>query len=274
MAKSIAPIFANAQTPSTENLAKALGQVAASGGGDTFDGRELLRMDKTGDWSYGQDVMEVEPEQDEFAINPFSFQHGYICWKDEAVVGERMVPVSEPLPVREELPQTGAAWDEQLRFDLQTVDDENPVELLYKVTSHGGKKAVRKLTQKIVSKIAANSPYIVPVITVGNDYYKHKKYGRIYTPVINVVAWLNLEGEPEEVDHNALEAPAEEEEPKKASKRSNGKRSSGKRSNGTRSAKKEEPKTEPEEEAEEAEPEEQPVATPRAGRRGRRRQSA
>lgn len=254
--------------PTAETLAKSLGQVAAAGGGDTFDGRELLKMDKTGEWMYGQEGMEVEPNKDEFAINPFSFQHGFICWKDEAVVGERMVPISNPLPAREDLGETGASWDEQLRFDLQTVGDEAPVELLYKITSHGGKKAVRKLAAEIVNRISAGSGYIVPVVTLDNDYYKHKKYGKIFTPIFNIVTWMNLEGEVETMAAagRALEAPAEEEAPVEKPKSS---RRSSSRTKKAETKPKAEPKPEPEDEGEEEENE--PVQTPR---RGRRRRSA
>ena len=36
------------------------------------------------------------------------------------------------------------------------------------------------------------------------DHYAHKSYGKIYTPVFEVIEWISMDGEPEV----AAEAPA------------------------------------------------------------------
>jgi hypothetical protein len=36
------------------------------------------------------------------------------------------------------------------------------------------------------------------------DHYAHKSYGKIYTPVFEVIEWVSMDGEPEV----AVEAPA------------------------------------------------------------------
>jgi hypothetical protein len=46
----------------------------------------------------------------------------------------------------------------------------------------------------------------VPVVKLGKDHYTHKSYGRIYTPVFEVVEWVSMSGE-------ATEAEAEEAAP-------------------------------------------------------------
>jgi len=35
----------------------------------------------------------------------------------------------------------------------------------------------------------------VPVVRLKKEHYQHKSYGRIFTPVFEVVEWLTLEGE-------------------------------------------------------------------------------
>jgi hypothetical protein len=40
---------------------------------------------------------------------------------------------------------------------------------------------------------------------LGKEHYQHKSYGRIYTPVFEVVRWVSMEG-----DAVASEAPADE----------------------------------------------------------------
>jgi hypothetical protein len=42
----------------------------------------------------------------------------------------------------------------------------------------------------------------VPVVRLKKEHYQHKSYGRIFTPVFDVVEWLTLDGEAEK------EAPA------------------------------------------------------------------
>jgi hypothetical protein len=46
----------------------------------------------------------------------------------------------------------------------------------------------------------------VPIVRLSKDHYSHKSYGRIYTPVFEVVEWVGMDGEgaTEEAD----EAPA------------------------------------------------------------------
>jgi hypothetical protein len=35
----------------------------------------------------------------------------------------------------------------------------------------------------------------VPIVTLGKDHYQHKSYGRIYTPVFEIVEWVSMDGE-------------------------------------------------------------------------------
>jgi hypothetical protein len=51
----------------------------------------------------------------------------------------------------------------------------------------------------------------VPVVRLKKEHYTHKSYGRIYTPVFDVVSWVSLEG-PAAAEPEA-EAEAEEEAP-------------------------------------------------------------
>jgi hypothetical protein len=43
----------------------------------------------------------------------------------------------------------------------------------------------------------------VPIVKLKKDHYAHKSYGKIYTPVFEVVEWVSMDGESE-----AEEAPA------------------------------------------------------------------
>jgi hypothetical protein len=45
------------------------------------------------------------------------------------------------------------------------------------------------------------------------DHYTHKSYGRIYTPVFEIVEFVSMDGKAEEAEAPAEEAPAAEAAP-------------------------------------------------------------
>jgi hypothetical protein len=51
----------------------------------------------------------------------------------------------------------------------------------------------------------------VPVVHLKKDHYTHKSYGRIYTPVFEVVEFVSMDGKADEAE--AEEAPAAEAAP-------------------------------------------------------------
>lgn len=187
--------FASAGMPSNiDAMAKNLSQLSNSGEGPTaFNGRELLKLTKQGEWIYGMDGVEAEGL---IAVNPESFQIGFISWgKKSNVLGERMTPVTNPIS-RDELPDTGFDWDEQLQMELQIVSGpDEGVELIYKTTAHGGKEAVRNIARAIAGAIVDNPAYCVPVVKLETTNYKHKQYGKIYKPVFSIVNWASLSGD-------------------------------------------------------------------------------
>jgi hypothetical protein len=85
------------------------------------------------------------------------------------------------------------------------------MEARYTVTSVGGKKAVQALAVAIAEQVEKNQAKPVPVVRLKKDHYTHKSYGRIYTPVFEVVEFVSMDGKAEEVE--AEEAPAAEAAP-------------------------------------------------------------
>jgi len=92
--------FELANLPPVSSLSVALRQLDKDVGPA---GSVILKMDKRGDWVFGADQTEVD-EGTLWAVNPFSFVHGYIAWGDGEVLGEKMVSVSHPLPEMEAAP--------------------------------------------------------------------------------------------------------------------------------------------------------------------------
>jgi hypothetical protein len=197
--------FALANLPPVTSLSTALRALEAEAGPA---GVVILKMDKTGHWVFGADQTEVEADAT-WAINPFSFIHGFIAWGDGEVLGEKMVSVSAPLPEMDAAP-AGAkrGWETQVGMSLKCLSGEDKdMEARFSSTSVGGKRAVQTLAVAIANQVEADQTKPVPVVRLKKDHYSHKSYGKIYTPVFEIVEWVGMDGD------SAPEAEAIEEAP-------------------------------------------------------------
>jgi len=197
--------FKSAGLPAVSSLSTALrvaAQSAAPAGGVV-----ILKMDRTGHWVFGADQDEVEPGS-KWAVNPYSFVHGFIAWGDGSVLGEKMAPMTEPLPeVDAAPPGASKGWEMQIGFSLKCISGEDAgMEARYTATSVGGKRSVQTLALAVAEQAEKDQTKIVPVITLGRDHYQHKSYGRIYTPVFDVQEWVSMDG-PEAKADAAEESP-------------------------------------------------------------------
>jgi hypothetical protein len=198
--------FKGANLPAVASLTTALRTIVSEIGPS---GSVILKMDKTGHWVFGGDQTEVESDST-WAVNPFSFIHGFIAWGDGEVLGEKMVSVSEPLPEMEAAPPNAKrGWEAQIGMSLKCLSGEDKgMEARYTVTSVGGKKAVQALAVAIAEQVEKDQSKPVPVVHLKKDHYTHKSYGRIYTPVFEVVEFVSMDGESDAPAAEA-EAPAE-----------------------------------------------------------------
>jgi len=118
----------------------------------------------------------------------------------------------EPLPEVGEAP-AGAdkGWEMQVGFSLKCISGEDSgMEARFTATSVGGKRSVQALALAVAEQADKDQTKIVPVVTLGKDHYQHKSYGRIYTPVFDVVEWMSMDGPAAEAE---AEAPAAEAAP-------------------------------------------------------------
>ena len=199
--------FKQAGLPAVSSLSSALrvaAQSAAPAGGTV-----ILKMDRTGHWVFGADQDEVEPGS-KWAVNPYSFVHGFIAWGDGQVLGEKMAAMTEPLPEVEAAPPGASkGWEMQIGFSLKCLSGEDAgMEARYTATSVGGKRSVQELALAVAEQADKDSSKIVAVVTLGKDHYQHKSYGRIYTPVFDVQEWVGMNGPEAQADEPQAE-PAE-----------------------------------------------------------------
>jgi hypothetical protein len=207
-------VFKSAGLPAVATLATSLRSIATDVGAA---GVVILKMDKTGHWVYGADQTEAEDDS-LWAINPFSFVHGFIAWGDGEVLGEKMASVSQPLPELDVSPPGAKkGWETQVGMSLKCLTGEDKgMEARFTTTSVGGKRAVQTLAVALAEQVDKDQTKPVAVIKLKKDHYAHKSYGKIYTPVFQVIEWVSMDADEMPAD---AEAVAAEEAPAPAGRR-------------------------------------------------------
>ena len=201
--------FGSGNLPSVTSLTTALRSIETEIGPA---GTVILKMDKTGHWVFGADQTEIEDDS-QWAINPFSFVHGFIAWGDGEVLGEKMTSVSQPLPELDAAPPNAKkGWESQVGMSLKCISGEDKgMEARYTTTSVGGKRAVQALAVAIATQVEKDQSKPVPIVELGKEHYTHKSYGRIYTPVFAIKEWVSMDVEADTAEAEeapAIEAPA------------------------------------------------------------------
>jgi len=175
-------------------------------------GQDYLRLLKRGQWGFGA---ENEPVQkgSTWAVNVMSLQHGWNCWvngegnnKNE-LKGEIMVSMTQPKPLRP-APIEGTDYKEQRSFELKCLDgDDAGHEVIYKINSDGGMRAVDALLAEIQKQLVNDPTHPCPVLELGETSYNHPKWGETFKPILTIVGWVDMDGE--SGDEPALAPPPE-----------------------------------------------------------------
>jgi hypothetical protein len=203
--------FNGANLPSVSALSTVLRSLNADIGPT---GTVIIKMDKTGHWVFGADQTVVEDDST-WAVNPYSFIHGFIAWGDGEVLGEAMTPLHEPLPEVDMAPHGAKkGWESQVGLSLKCLTGEDAnMDARFTTTSKGGKRAVHDLAVAIATQVDKDQSKPVPVVRLKVDSYKHTKYGKVLVPVFEIVDWISMDGEPKAEAPVADEAPAAEAAP-------------------------------------------------------------
>lgn len=186
-------------------------------------GAGFMSFGKDGIWTFGQSNEEVFLE-DVIAINPMSIETGFICWSDRGdngpkneVLGEVMVKLGGDVPLKHTLPSKEddrsvkqPEWREQYKVQMRFMTGPHKgTQVTFATTSLGGIDAVGGLIDQIMLQLDDDPANIVPLCSLTDSHYMHKKYGKTYTPVIKITDWASLDEQaPDETA--APEADAEE----------------------------------------------------------------
>ena len=165
-----------------------------------------------GIWTHGQKrtVAEVESE---WAVNPTTFQWGYVCWGDgNKVLGNVSVPIDRERPDVTALPDKGFPWTEEMAVNLKCMSGiDASTEVVFKTNTVGGRNEILQLIEAVRNRLGEqHEGRVVPVVQLSNSSYAHAQYGKTYIPVMSIVDWIGLEGPTES-------APAPEPTPAPAS---------------------------------------------------------
>jgi hypothetical protein len=180
----------------------AMAAVAAIGtalnGVDTSIGRSdkpmMFFKSRENIWTYGR--QQIEPEEgSRWAVNPMTFQRGYVAFDGSKKVGERMLFVGLPKIDPADLPDVGFPWQEQMSVEMKCLSGADAgVEVCFKAATVGGNSCVLQLIEQIRNRISAgqHGDKIVPILLLEKSGYQHQQYGWIGTPQLNLVAWTSL----------------------------------------------------------------------------------
>lgn len=203
-------------------------QATASVGSDG----QFMKFAK-GDWSFGAD--DIEPEKDSlWAVNPASFRHGFQCWGKEgtadegSLLGEEVVPMTAPPVVKSSLPELNGKWADLIGFELVcTTGEDKGTHCYLASTSKGFLKEAKKFINSILAQMNEDPGKPIPLIKLETDSYKHKTYGKVFTPVFTIDKFVSADvaelspttdDEPE-VDEPEVEENKVEEAPKRRRRR-------------------------------------------------------
>lgn len=206
MGTDVQKFFAGHAAPVDKSkLAEALGGFSANK--NALLGKALLRLTKTGQWVFGIDN-EMLPVGTKLIANPMSISSGYVAWWMGKIEGEIMQPLSMgPVdhsklgPVNSggippgKTQASGKGWETQASIDLITTGD-TPLQLVYKTSSMGGMRELLTLAGEISFGLTEDPRRAYPVIELAIDSYMHKEFGKVFTPLLPIVGWLDETGKP------------------------------------------------------------------------------
>ena len=204
MANDLQKFFSGHNVPSREALTKSLSGFSAAK--NALTGKALLKLNKdNGVWVFGADNEKLR-EGTVLIANPASLSSGYVAWYLGKIEGEHMQPLSMgpidastleevnsgSVPPGKKVP-SGRGWEQQASIDLIT-QDETPLNMIYKVSSFGGLKALLNLAGEIAYGMSEDPRRVYPLLEMATDSYQHKEFGLVYTPELIIVGWLDEAG--------------------------------------------------------------------------------
>ena len=148
---------------------------------ETASSNPLLRF-KKGEFFIGDDEVEVGHE---YIAYPFDAMRGFVQWKDDTVVEQRLGRIRDAFILeREDLPEN-EDWKPQYVLPLE--DPETGEFVAFVSGSFGGKKAIHNLINTTARTVKAGRSEATPLIRLAVGSFTSKEYGKIACPSFEIV---------------------------------------------------------------------------------------
>jgi len=201
--------MATSVTRSGANALAAYGGVNpfAEAGRGAETGDYLKFNGNTGELTYGADD-ESLPLGSYLVADLNTYEQGFICWKESAVVEEVLVNILEGRPPREmELTDHGPyddaddGWREAGSISFILLEHGTDADaashpdvgkpLLFKTSTGGAVRSLKKLSAAY-GRVFMSKPGELPVVEVTSESYipKQKKHGKKYAVNLKIVGWI------------------------------------------------------------------------------------
>lgn len=171
-------------------------------------GRVQFLKFKKGEWLFGK-AEDTFPENSFEAVpNLPDIKYGWVCWKDGNLVDEFWVGMTEKLPAQSSLTDHGPysqdndGWSQNVRFDLKilaTMGVPETIMAQFTASSKGAQTATGSLLKQWArDNKEGTAGDNAPVVLFGSDFYKHKSFGRVDIPTMEIVRYVEIGSEDEE----------------------------------------------------------------------------
>ena len=195
--KQVASAPAGGALASIASLAAALANVPIGIGRTGLPTMLFKSREDGGTWGFGQ-RRTIPEEGSRWAVNPLTIQWGCISFGDgNKVVGERLVPITQPKPLIADMPDTTFPWQEEWSVNMKCLDGADAgVEVIFKATTDGAIKAIVQLVDELRNRLNGNqhNNKVAPIVLLEKDGYQHPKHGPTAIPVLPIVDWMSLDG--------------------------------------------------------------------------------
>ena len=187
------------------NIDALVNQLESATSDLTSGGMQYIKF-KKGEWVIGR-------EEETFPDNAFeavpdlpNIQFGWVCWKDGQLVDEIWYGLGEDMASQDMLPDHGPftqqndGWSKNVRFQmniLPTLGVEGNILAQFTGSSNGAQRATGEMIKTWVKEMRTGSHTgEVPVVRFFADHYKHRQYGKVQIPGMEISRWMKPDDTP------------------------------------------------------------------------------
>jgi hypothetical protein len=155
-----------------------------------------------GRWLSGYGNEERSEDDVELIADVPGLMAGWRKWNDKKIVGTAIGSVADNYrpPQRKDLGDLDdAQWERDhngqpkdpwsFGFYLRLINPDDGEEYVYSATSDGARRAVCDLIKEFTRQRKKDPMHCAPVVKLATDFYRHKNYGRVDIPKLEVVEW-------------------------------------------------------------------------------------